>query len=68
MKRFIHRENLRLLRDQLARTTDEEKWRQIVRLVEQEEFMGHTLADDPEQRRGSETLDNMRRATRPTHR
>jgi hypothetical protein len=38
MKRFIHRENLRILREQLKRTADEKKCRQIVRLIEEEEL------------------------------
>ena len=35
-----HRENLRRLREKLARTTDEEECRRIVRLIEAEEVKG----------------------------
>jgi hypothetical protein len=46
MKRFIHRENLKLLREQLARTTDELKCERIVRLIEDEELKDRDLASD----------------------
>ena len=38
MKRFIHRENLRLLRDKLVRTTNDAQCKQIVRLIEEEDL------------------------------
>mgnify|MGYP001549939350 CR=1 FL=1 len=38
MNRFIHDENLRLLRHQLARTTNQAMCRQIMRLIEDEEL------------------------------
>ena len=62
MKRFIQRENLRMLREQLARTTDEAKCQRIVRLIEEEELKDSTSADDHARRRGSETLNNARKA------
>ena len=66
MKRFIHRENLRLLREQLARTTDELKCARIVRLIENEELKDRDLADD--HARKSTTLDSGDKARRPAHR
>ena len=60
MKRFIHRENLRLLREQLARTTDELKCARIVRLIEDEELTARDLADD--QARKSATLESRDKA------
>jgi hypothetical protein len=45
MKRFIHRENLRILREQLKRTADEKKCQQIVRLIEEEELKDFALED-----------------------
>jgi hypothetical protein len=38
MKRFIHRENLRHLRDLLTRTTDEAECKRITGLIEEEEL------------------------------
>ncbi|MDR3645166.1 MAG: hypothetical protein P4M02_08845 [Clostridia bacterium] len=67
MKRFIHRENLKLLRDQLARTTDEAKCQRILRLIEEEELKDRASADDQTQRRGSKTLNDARNAPRLTH-
>ena len=37
MRRFIHEENLRHLRELLARTTSETQWQRIVNLIEEEE-------------------------------
>ena len=37
MKRFVHEENLRHLRQVLARTTDARECRRIVELIEREE-------------------------------
>jgi hypothetical protein len=62
MKRFSHLENLRMLREQLARMTDEAKCQRIMRLIEEEELKDSTSADDRAQRRGSETLNNARKA------
>jgi hypothetical protein len=45
MKHFIHRENLRLLREQLKRTTDEEKCQRIVRLIKEEELKDFASED-----------------------
>lgn len=67
MKRFIHRENLRLLRAQLARTTDEAKCQQIVRLIEDEELKDRASAANHVPRRGSEALNNARKTPRPAH-
>ncbi len=58
MKRFIQRENLRLLREQLARTNDEAKCRRIVKLIEEEELKGRASTEDRAQRRNSVTLDD----------
>jgi hypothetical protein len=58
VKRFIQRENLRLLREQLARTTNEEKCRQIVRLIEEVELKDRVSAGDRAQKRASARLDD----------
>ncbi len=51
MKRFIHRENLRILREQLKRTGDEKKCQQIVRLIEEEELKDFASEDGPARNR-----------------
>jgi hypothetical protein len=56
VKRFIQRENLRLLRERLMRTTDEAKCRRIVKLIEEEEIKGRASAGDRAQRRALATL------------
>jgi hypothetical protein len=45
MERFIHRENLRILREQLKRTADEKKCQRIVRLIEEEELKDFASED-----------------------
>jgi hypothetical protein len=64
-QRFIHLRNLELLRAQLARTINEAKCQQIVRLIEDEELNGRTSADDHVSRRGSKTRNNARKTPRP---
>jgi hypothetical protein len=68
MKRFIHSENLKLLREQLARATDEVQCQRIVRLIEEEELDEHASADNHTQRPGSETLNTARKTPRSAHR
>ena len=68
MKRFIHRENLRLLREQLARTTDKAKCQRIVRLIEEEELKDIASPGHHSQRRGSKALINPHKDPRPVHR
>ena len=45
MKRFIHRENLRILREQLNRAADEKKCQRILRLIEEEELKDFASED-----------------------
>jgi hypothetical protein len=56
MNRFIQRENLRLLRERLARTTDAAKCRRIVQLIEEEEMKGRAAAGGRAQSRTSGTF------------
>ena len=58
MNRFIQRENLRLLRERLARTNDEAKCRRIVKLIEEEELKGRASDGNRAQRQVSETVGN----------
>ncbi len=58
VKRFIQLENLRLLREQLTRTTDEAKCRRIVKLIEEEELKGRASGGNRAQRQASVTLGN----------
>ena len=45
MDSFIHRENLRLLRERLAYTTADVECRRIVNLIEEEEWKGRLALD-----------------------
>jgi alpha-D-ribose 1-methylphosphonate 5-triphosphate synthase subunit PhnL len=58
VKRFIQRENLRLLRERLTRTNDETKCRRIVKLIEEEEVKGRASIGIRAQRQVSVTLGN----------
>ena len=66
MKRFIHRENLRHLRELLNRTASEEECRRIVKFIEEEELNYRASADDLA--RKSAALDSADKALRPAHR
>jgi hypothetical protein len=58
VNRFVQRENLRLLRERLARTTDGAKCRRIVKLIEEEELKGRASTGSRAQRQASVTLSN----------
>jgi hypothetical protein len=46
MERFIHRENLKLFRQQLEATTDEARRRMLLRLLAEEEAKNDQLGDE----------------------
>ncbi len=50
MERFIHRENVKLLKKQLAATTDEAQRRMLLRLLGEEEAKNEQLGDESETR------------------
>jgi hypothetical protein len=45
LDRFVHRENLRLLRQRLADSTADTECRQIAHLIEEEELKGRLALD-----------------------
>lgn len=50
MDRFVHDQNMKHLREVLARTTDKAERRRIVKLIEEEEankLNGHQLGENP---------------------
>ncbi len=49
MNRFVHDQNLRHLRQVLARTTDETERRRIVELIEREDGANRLDGNGPEQ-------------------
>jgi len=46
MERFIHRENLKLFRQQLETTTDEARRRMLLKLLAEEEAKNEQLGDE----------------------
>jgi hypothetical protein len=46
MEHFIHRENLKLFRQQLEATTDEDRRRMLLRLLAEEEAKNEQLGDE----------------------
>jgi hypothetical protein len=66
-ERFIYLRNLKLLRAQLTRATDEAKSQQIVKLIEDEELNYRAKADARGRRRAMVRTFKADNAGRPMH-
>jgi hypothetical protein len=67
MERFIHRENLRRLREILTRAESAGECKRIVRLIEEEELKYQASVDAGTQKRNSVARGTTHKALRRTH-